>query len=127
MRLFRPILTLVFVINLSTLSSAYALDLYVDTKTKQIFAEPGPGRVHMGTYEKSESTSAKTGTPEKVLAAPSQAPAHEDRMAEVDDKAARERLIRLRDKAEKEQLKDQVSVLGERVKEVEKGYVVINC
>ncbi|MDO9312421.1 MAG: porin, partial [Nitrosomonas sp.] len=100
MQLFRPILTLVFVISLSTLSNAYALDLYVDTKTKQIFAEPGPGRVHMGTYEKSENTSAKTGTPKKALAAHSQAPIHEDRVAEVEDKAASERLIRLRAKAE---------------------------
>jgi|GEM_PF-5719129 len=34
----------------SSASSAYAqsMDLYVDSKTKQIFAEPGPGRVPFG-------------------------------------------------------------------------------
>lgn len=33
-------------------SSAFAINLYVDTKTKQIFAEPGKGRVLMGEFEK---------------------------------------------------------------------------
>ena len=31
---------------------AIAMDLYVDTKTKQIYAEPGRGRVLMGSFEK---------------------------------------------------------------------------
>ena len=29
-----------------------AIDLYVDTRTKQIYAEPGEGRVRMGTFER---------------------------------------------------------------------------
>ncbi|HEX7235304.1 MAG TPA: hypothetical protein VF243_08540, partial [Nitrosospira sp.] len=33
-------------------SSGYTIDLYVDTKTKQIYAEPGEGRVRMGSFEK---------------------------------------------------------------------------
>jgi phosphate-selective porin OprO/OprP len=33
-------------------SSAFAINLYVDTKTKQIYAEPGRGRVLMGEFEK---------------------------------------------------------------------------
>ena len=36
----------------SASSSAFALELYVDTKTKQIYAEPGKGRVLMGEFEK---------------------------------------------------------------------------
>lgn len=62
MKLFRLTWAVVAATNALTLSSAYALDLYVDTKTKQIFAEPGPGRVHMGTFEKSDKTSAKKET-----------------------------------------------------------------
>ncbi|HNO21980.1 MAG TPA: porin [Leptospiraceae bacterium] len=31
-------------------SSAYAIDLYVDVKTKQIYAEPGRNRVKMGSF-----------------------------------------------------------------------------
>lgn len=33
---------------------AMAIDLYVDTKTKQIYAEPGKHRVKMGTFERVE-------------------------------------------------------------------------
>lgn len=119
-KLFRLTLATTALINLGLISSAYALDLYVDTKTKQIFAEPGPGRVHMGTFEKSEKKAAKTEAPQKVLATPAQAPAQEDRTAEAEHKPAGDRLVRLREKADKEQLKNQVSVLEERVKEVEK-------
>ncbi len=103
------------------ISDAVALDLYVDTETKQIFAEPGPGRVHLGSFVKSENASEKTETP-KVLSAPSRTsaessketesaeltPIHKEQTADVADQAATERLA------------NQVSVLEERVKEVEK-------
>ncbi|MCX7066560.1 MAG: porin [Methylococcales bacterium] len=36
----------------SASSSAIAMNLYVDTKTKQIYAEPGRGRILMGEFEK---------------------------------------------------------------------------
>lgn len=133
MQLFRLILAIGVVINLCIISSAHALDLYVDTKTKQIFAEPGPGRVHMGTYEKSGQASAKTETSKvpvvstqtaaessKKTESTESASAHENQRAEAGDKPTGDRLTRLREKAEKEQLKGQVSVLEERVKEVEK-------
>lgn len=55
MSLFRFFLTALTIITSCAASSSYALDLYVDKKTKQIFAEPGPGRVHMGTYENPEA------------------------------------------------------------------------
>ena len=38
---------------------ALALDLYVDSKTQQIYAEPGKGRVKLGAFEKVEDTAAK--------------------------------------------------------------------
>ena len=40
------------VLTASVTTSAFALDLYVDTKTKQIFAEPGKGRQKLGAFEK---------------------------------------------------------------------------
>ena len=40
-------------------SNAYTIDLYVDTKTKQIFSEPGEGRVRMGSFEKVSDKAAK--------------------------------------------------------------------
>ncbi|MEQ1719978.1 MAG: porin [Nitrosomonas sp.] len=117
MQLFRPPLAILAVISLCAASSSHALDLYVDTKTKQIFAEPGPGRVHMGTYEKSGTASkaTKQASPSTELT-----PIPEDQKADASNKSTSDRLTRLREKAEKEQLKGQVSMLDERVKEVEK-------
>lgn len=117
MQLFRPPLAILAVISLCVASSSHALDLYVDTKTKQIFAEPGPGRVHMGTYEKSGTASkaTKQASPSTELT-----PIPEDQKADASNKSTSDRLTRLREKAEKEQLKGQVSMLDERVKEVEK-------
>jgi hypothetical protein len=45
------------VLSAGTSLTAYAsIDLYVDAKTKQIFAEPGPDRVRMGSFERVEDT-----------------------------------------------------------------------
>jgi hypothetical protein len=44
----------------SVTTSAFALDLYVDTKTKQIFAEPGKGRQKLGAFEKVEESTHTT-------------------------------------------------------------------
>src|SRR6185437_16418148 len=52
-------------------SKAYTIDLYVDTKTKQIFSEPGEGRVRMGSFEKVSDKVAKPA----AAAAPGAAPA----------------------------------------------------
>jgi phosphate-selective porin OprO and OprP len=39
-------------------STAYAIDLYVDVKTKQIYAEPGRNRQLMGSFERVEDKAA---------------------------------------------------------------------
>ncbi|QXP84374.1 porin [Methylococcus sp. Mc7] len=36
-----------------------AIELYMDKKTKQIYAEPGPGRIRMGTFEQVDETDSK--------------------------------------------------------------------
>jgi len=46
MQSLRLLFATVVVINLCPLSNVHAMDLYVDTKTKQIFAEPGAGCNH---------------------------------------------------------------------------------
>lgn len=109
------------IFNFSVSTPLYALDLYVDTKTKQIFAEPGPGRVHLGTYEKSGSSSAKAA-PEtsRKTEVTELAPTQENAEANRSYQPTGDRLERIREKASKEQLKNQVSVLEERMKEVEK-------
>jgi len=57
-------LTLAIAATLAASASfnALAMDLYVDTKTKQLYAEPGRGRVLMGAFERVE---------DKPVAAPS--------------------------------------------------------
>lgn len=44
----------------SVTTSAFAIDLYVDTKTKQIYAEPGKGRQKMGTFEQVDENARST-------------------------------------------------------------------
>lgn len=44
----------------SASSGAFALDLYVDTRTKQLYAEPGPGRERLGSFQRVEDAPAKT-------------------------------------------------------------------
>jgi len=41
---------------------AMALDLYVDKKTQQIFAEPGPGRSKLGTFEQVDGAKPSVNT-----------------------------------------------------------------
>jgi phosphate-selective porin OprO/OprP len=49
--------------------NAFAMDLYVDTKTKQIYAEPGRGRELMGSFEKvAEAPAHSSAAPAAPLA-----------------------------------------------------------
>ncbi|WP_367155093.1 OprO/OprP family phosphate-selective porin [Methylomonas sp. HYX-M1] len=60
MKLSKLGLAVASIIGASIGTDAMALDLYVDSKTQQIFAEPGKGRVKLGSFERVEdSTSEK--------------------------------------------------------------------
>lgn len=59
MKLSKLGLAVAAVIGAGACADAMALDLYVDAKTKQIFAEPGPGRTKLGSFEKVEDTAAE--------------------------------------------------------------------
>lgn len=56
MKLSKLSLAIVAVMGAGYFAEAVALDLYVDEKTKQIFAEPGPGRTKLGSFEKVEDS-----------------------------------------------------------------------
>ena len=60
MKISKLTLAIATVLGASVTSGAFAMDLYVDTKTKQIYAEPGRGRELMGSFEKVQDTPAKT-------------------------------------------------------------------
>lgn len=59
---FKHLITLaIWIISYS--SGAFAIDLYVDTKTKQIFTEPGVDREKLGSFERVEDKPIKAATP----------------------------------------------------------------
>jgi phosphate-selective porin OprO/OprP len=74
-----------------------ALTLYVDNKTKQIYATPGPGRISMGSFTKSPDVSDPI----------------------VETEIRRDRSAAMREKAAGAKLINDVAVLQERVKETE--------
>jgi len=59
MTLSKLTLAVATVLGASVTTSAFAIELYVDTKTKQLFAEPGPHREKMGNFERVEDAPAK--------------------------------------------------------------------
>ena len=73
---------------------AFAIDLYVDTKTKQIFTEPGADRKKLGSFERVEDKPVKAETP-NVLPP-------RNRRAEIAKKAETARLISKVDTLENE-------------------------
>ncbi|MDO8843166.1 porin [Methylicorpusculum sp.] len=54
MKLTKMKLAIISVLGFSLSTSAFAIDLYMDSETKQLFAEDGPGRIKLGTFEKVE-------------------------------------------------------------------------
>ncbi len=60
MKISKLTLAITAVLGASVSAGAMAMDLYVDTKTKQIYAEPGRGRELMGNFEKVQSAPAES-------------------------------------------------------------------
>ncbi|HEY8158678.1 MAG TPA: porin [Methylobacter sp.] len=67
MKISKLTLAVATVLGASATTGAFAMDLYVDTKTKQIYAEPGRGRELMGSFEKVDKAPAKTVEKEEKL------------------------------------------------------------
>lgn len=59
MKLSKLCLAMAGVLGTGMTAEALALDLYVDTKTQQIYAEPGPGRTKLGAFERVEESAAQ--------------------------------------------------------------------
>lgn len=56
-------------------ASAATLDLFVDKATGQIYAEPGPGRTKLGTFQQVDEAANASTTPAPAAATPAAAPA----------------------------------------------------
>ena len=98
-------LTLAIAATLTATASfnALAMDLYVDTKTKQIYAEPGRGRMLLGAFEKVGS-----GAPTTTVAAP--APAAEIAAIKHDLELKTNEIKALSEQAEEAKKPDAVKV-----------------
>lgn len=62
MKLSKLSLAIATALGASMSFQALAIELYVDTKTKQIYAEPGRGRVPMGNFERAEDAAQRPAT-----------------------------------------------------------------
>jgi hypothetical protein len=69
LKLSKLAIVVVTALTASVTTSAFALDLYVDTKTKQIFAEPGKGRQKLGAFEKVDEATHTTVNNEHTIQA----------------------------------------------------------
>ncbi|SFU56024.1 phosphate-selective porin OprO and OprP [Nitrosospira multiformis] len=107
MKFSKLVLAAAAALGASTSSLVFAIDLYVDTKTKHIFAEPGPDRQPLGTYERVQGTPSNNATP---------APEAE----RIGQSLPGDRNVRIKEKAERAQLVGKVESLEERFKESEK-------
>ncbi len=63
MKLSRLTLAITAILGSSLSTTALAIDLYVDTKTEQLYAKPGPGRVHIGSFVKEDTPKTADKTP----------------------------------------------------------------
>jgi phosphate-selective porin OprO/OprP len=113
-------------------STALAIDLYVDTKTEQIYAKPGPGRVHMGSFVKEDAQGKTTDKPapkagartaDKVSGSTSSGADGTIEKADEIDLAAMRKDMELKAKMREARLASDIASLDERVKDAEKVHI----
>ena len=129
MKLLRFTAAIVAILGAGLSSWAFAIDLYVDTKTEQIYAKPGPGRVHMGSFVKEDTpaqttattpaTLARTGEKTADIASEKAADIPTDKTDAAELTAVR-RDIELKSKMMGARLASDLASLEERVKDAEK-------
>ncbi|MSS75797.1 MAG: porin [Methyloglobulus sp.] len=97
------------ILGTSVASTAYAIDLYVDVKTKQIYAEPGPHRQLMGAFERVE---------DKAVSSPADIAAVQQdlEMKTNEIKALKEHVTEI------EQVKDKMDKKGFQVESSDKNF-----
>ncbi len=105
----------------------FAIDLYVDTKTEQIYAKPGPDRVHIGSFVREDAAPKKErvsagGTSETDKAFDKTAETMKDRTDPAELSAMRKDM-ELKAKMREARLVSDVASLEERVKQAEKVHV----
>jgi phosphate-selective porin OprO and OprP len=129
MNLTRLAVAVTAILSAGASSGVFAIDLYVDTKTEQIYAKPGPGRVHMGSFVR-ENTPAKTVNTAPVNFGEKTADTSSDQTADIPagktdtaELTTIRRDIELKSKMMGARLTSDLASLEERVKEAEKVHV----
>jgi phosphate-selective porin OprO/OprP len=129
MKLTRLAVAVTAILSAGVSSGVFAIDLYVDTKTEQIYAKPGPGRVHMGSFVR-ENTPAKTVNTTPVNFGEKTADMSSDQTADIPagktdtaELTTIRRDIELKAKMMGARLTSDLASLEERVKEAEKVHV----
>src|SRR5688500_14631303 len=128
MRLSRLTLAITAVLGSSLSVAAFALDLYVDTRTEQIYAKPGPGRVHLGSFVKedaakaAEKSAADTTAATGDNASPKTADIAAGKTNTADLTAVRKE-IESKSRIMGERLASDIASLEERVKETENVHI----
>ncbi len=128
MRLSRLTLAITAVLSSSVSTAAFAIDLYVDTKTEQIYAKPGPGRVHLGSFVKEDAAkAAEKSAADKTATTGDSAPAETVDIAagktNAADLTAVRKEIELKSKMMGARLASDIASLEERVKETENVHI----
>src|SRR6188768_3474398 len=121
MKLSKLAVAMAAILGAGVSSGVYAIDLYVDTKTEQIYAKPGPGRVHMGSFVRQD---AQAKVPDRTAGSTADKPM--DTAADKTDAAeltAVRRDIELKAKMMGARLTSDLASLEERVKETEKVHI----
>ncbi len=112
MKISRLTLAIAAVLGASASAGALAMDLYVDTKTKQIYAEPGRGRERMGSFERVEDKAAAKPADAAEIAA-----VREDLVLKTNEiKALQEHMT------EAEQVKVKMDKKGLQVESADKNF-----
>ena len=63
-----PFAAAAFALLASATASAASIDLYVDSQTQQLYSQPGPGRVKLGTFVPQDDKAATSAAPSAVCA-----------------------------------------------------------
>src|SRR5687768_7822059 len=126
MRLSKAALAVAAVLGSSISVGAFALDLYMDTKTEQLYAKPGPGRVRIGSFVReegpgtgkaSESNRFAEAEPRSGTAAVAESAGVK---REAEDVAEMRKDMELKAKMREARLVSDIASLEERVKQSEK-------
>lgn len=126
MKLSKLTLAIATTIGAGISAGAFAIDLYVDTKTEQIYAKPGPGRVHMGSFVKEDPAAKATDKTAEKKSDRELDKTTADTAADRADTAglsAVRRDIELKSKMMGARLTSDIASLEERVKETEKVHI----